>query len=295
MTSDKADLTRGSALTGSILITVTLCMLSLLLGPQAGAGEPDDFKGRKDVLVQKLMTKGFEEREVRALFDDSRVAIYPEILIKKGEGIDYFRPKFGLLTRASIRRGQQVIRDNLAELKNIEALFGVEKEVLVAVYRVETYFGRYTGDYPVFNSLLTLTVLENRRSAWAEEEWIDLIVLSRDRGFDPLAIKGSWAGAFGLCQFVPSAYLKYGVDGNGDGRVDLFNVVDALASIANYLKCNGWERGSPEKKKEAIYAYNHSNNYVKAVLAYAKATRKASPRPAAATRDSARVAPSGAG
>ena len=124
-------------------------------------------------------------------------------------------------------------------------------------------------------------MLENRRSAWAESEWINLILLSKERGFDPLAIKGSWAGAFGLCQFVPSAYLNYGVDGNGDGRVDLFNVVDALASIANYLKGSGWEQGDLAKKKKAIYAYNHCDNYVKAVLAYAKAIRKA-PRSTAA-------------
>ena len=99
------------------------------------------------------------------------------------------------------------------------------------------------------------------------------MILSKERGFDPLAIKGSWAGAFGLCQFVPSAYLNYAVDGNGDERVDLFNVVDALASVANYLQCNGWENGSLEKKRKAIYAYNHCDNYVRAVLAYAKATR----------------------
>jgi membrane-bound lytic murein transglycosylase B len=260
---------------------MNVCMLVILIVLQARGEEPADFNERKEALGQKLLAKGFSEREVRALFDDARVAIYPEILQKKGKGIDYFHKKFGLLTRTSIERGQRVIRDNLDELKKIEALFGVEKEVVVAIYRVETYFGSYTGNYPVFNSLLTLTVLENRRSAWAEKEWIDLILLGRERGFDPLAIKGSWAGAFGLCQFVPSSYLNYGVDGNGDGRVDLFNVADALASIANYLKASGWEQGNLQKKKKAIYAYNHCDNYVKAVLAYAKATRKTPPPTAA--------------
>jgi len=101
------------------------------------------------------------------------------------------------------------------------------------------------------------------------------MVLSKAGGFDPLSIKGSWAGAFGLCQFVPSSYLHYAVDGNGDGRVDLFNVVDALASVANYLKRSGWEKENQEKKKKAIYAYNHCDNYVKAVLAYATAVGKA--------------------
>ncbi|HME43121.1 MAG TPA: lytic murein transglycosylase [Syntrophorhabdales bacterium] len=267
----------------SVFKALSVCALIILLASHVRAQEPAELSAWKEVLVQKLLARGVGEGEARAFLDDPRVAVYPEILEKKGKGIDYFSRRFGLLTRPSIERGRQVIRDNLTELNRIEASFGVEKEVLVAVYRVETYFGGYTGGYPVFNSLLTLTVLENRRSAWAENEWINLILLSKERGFDPLAIKGSWAGAFGLCQFVPSAYLKYGVDGNGDGRVDLFNVVDALASIANYLKGSGWEQGSLAKKKKAIYAYNHCDNYVKAVLAYAKAIRKAPRSTTAAT------------
>ncbi|HUJ89894.1 MAG TPA: lytic murein transglycosylase, partial [Syntrophorhabdales bacterium] len=202
----------GVTLMRTVFAIATICVL-LLRAPQVRADEPADFNAQKEALVQKLLMKGFGEGEARALLEDARVEIYPEILHQKGKGINYFDRKFGLLARTSIERGQRVIRDNLDELKKIEAAFGVEREVLVAVYRVETYFGRYTGDYPVFNSLLTLTVLENRRSAWAENEWINLILLSKERGFDPLAIKGSWAGAFGLCQFVPSAYLNYGVDG----------------------------------------------------------------------------------
>ena len=272
---------------GFVFRVVSVCMLIILTTLQVRGEEAADFNKRKEVLAQKLLTKGLSEGEVRALFDDTRVAMYPEILQKKGKGIDYFHRKFGLLTRTSIERGQRIIRDNLDELKRIEALFGVEKEVLVAVYRVETNFGGYTGSYPVFNSLLTMTLLENRRSAWAEKELINLIVFSRERGFDALAIKGSWAGAFGLCQFVPSSYLTYAVDGNGDGRVDLFNVVDALASVANYLKYSGWENGNLQKKKKAIYAYNHCDNYVKAVLAYAKAVGKMPAVSAAAARGSA--------
>ena len=145
-------------------------MLVSLPGLEVRGAEPTDLSAQKESLLQKLLAKGFSEGEVRAVFDDARVAIYPEILHRKGKGIDYFHRRFGLLTRASVQRGQRVIRDNLSELKMIEALFGVEKEVLVAIYRVETNFGRYVGDYHIFNSLLTLTVLENRRSAWAEKE-----------------------------------------------------------------------------------------------------------------------------
>ncbi len=262
---------RGVSVTSIPIVLFALAFLSV---GYASAEVPTDLVYWRDFLVQKLVARGIDEVEAVALFNDTRLMLYPEILQKKGKGIDYFHRRFGLLTRASIERGRQIVRDNQRELKKIETLFGVEKEAIVAIYRVETNFGRYTGNYPVFNSLLTLTVMENRRSAWAENEWITLVLLGRERGFDPLAVKGSWAGAFGLCQFVPTSYLQFGVDGNGDGRVDLFNLLDALASIANYLKGYGWENGDTAKKEKAVYAYNHCDNYVKAVLAYAQALRK---------------------
>ncbi len=281
---------RRAAWIGSALAVVALLCLSCifsLAARAARAGEPPDFESRRAVLMDKLIARGLTEGEARTLFDDSRVAIYPDVLQKKGKGIDYFHRRFGLLTRSSIEQGRKVIRDNLDALKRIEALYGVEKEVIVSILRVETYFGKYTGSYLVFNSLLTMAVLENRRSAWAENEWINLVLLSRQRGLDPLAIKGSWAGAFGICQFVPTSYVKYGVDGNGDGVVDLFNLEDALASIANYLKGSGWEKGDMQRMRGAVYAYNHCENYVDAVLAYAGALRK-SPSAVSRVRSTAR-------
>jgi membrane-bound lytic murein transglycosylase B len=280
---------RRARLKRCMLMSVEFCLLMGVLAFAAWCDEPSRIDAQKEVLVQKLLAQGFDEGEARAVFEDKRVRLYPEIIGRTGKGIDYFHRKFGLFTPASIERGRQVLRENAAALQEIERLFGVEKEVLVAVYRLETNFGRYTGERSVFNSLLTLAVIENRRSAWAEKEWINLMVLSRKRALDPLSIKGSWAGAFGLVQFVPSSYLVYAVDGNGDGEIDLFNVVDALASVANYLKLSGWDKTSVAKQKKAIYAYNHCDDYVKAVLAYAEATRKApvGSKPAGPKRGSA--------
>jgi membrane-bound lytic murein transglycosylase B len=167
-----------------------------------------------------------------------------------------------------------VLRDNRRILRKIEAAYGVRREILVAILRIETNFGRVTGNRPVFNSLLTMALIENRRSEWAEAELGQLLLISRDQKKDPLSVKGSWAGAFGIPQFVPSSYRKYGVDGNGDGKVDLFNLTDSFASMANYLKTFGWSPKSPLKKKKAVYAYNHCDNYVQAVFAYARALRR---------------------
>jgi membrane-bound lytic murein transglycosylase B len=268
--------TTAAATTLPIFITLLALLLAGDVMGQCCADK--DISSRREALWDKLRTNGFGDEELQRIFSDERVALYPEILEKKGKGLNYFNRTFGLLTRQSIERGRKMLTEHRALLKGIEDKYGVEKEVLIAVFRVETNFGRYTGSFPVFNSLLTMSLLENRRSAWAEQELINLLVLSRANNTDPLTIKGSWAGAFGLCQFIPSSYLKYGADGNGDGLVNLFEFADAMASVANYLKSHGWEKGHPAKMKEALWAYNHCDNYIEAVLTYARATKKNGPR-----------------
>lgn len=225
-------------------------------------------------LIQKIKLSGFSDEEIRKIFTDKRIILHPEVLEKRGHGINYMSKKFGLLTRKSVMRGQRVLQENRHVFMSIEKEYGVDKETIVAIYRLETNLGSYEGKYLVFNGLLTLAVLENRRSSWAERELLNLLVFSKNNNKDPLSIKGSWAGAFGLCQFIPSSVNRYAVDGDEDGRIDLHNFHDAMASIANYLKSNGWEKNSLKKKKQAIWAYNHCDNYVKAVLAYADACKR---------------------
>ncbi len=230
-------------------------------------------------LIQKLKVRGLPEEVLSDIFSDSRVTLYPAIVGKTGKGFDYLGPRFGLLTRTSIKRGKSVMADNRERLRKIEAAFGVGREVLVAILRIETDFGRNTGNYPIVNSFLTMALIENRRSTWAEDELGQLLLMCRRQNRDPLSVKGSWAGAFGIPQFIPSSYLKYGVDGNGDGAVDLYNLTDAFASIANYLRSSGWSGHDPEKNRRAVWAYNHCDNYVKAVFAYARALKTVKKRP----------------
>lgn len=223
-----------------------------------------------------MRTEGFSEEEINKTFSDSRLELYPEIVERKGKGLDYMGRRFGLLKKSSLERGQRILSENREILEEVERSFGVEKEVVVAILRIETDFGRKTGKYPVFNSLFTMAIVENRRSAWAEDELIEFLRLCREQNKDPFSMKGSWAGAFGICQFIPSSYVRFAVDGNGDGVIDLFDFRDAVASIANYLKAHGWESGNPEAMRQAIHAYNRCDSYVDAVLAYAKATKERS-------------------
>ena len=113
--------------------------------------------------------------------------------------------------------------------------------------------------------------MSRRRSKWAYAELKAFLTYAYKEGFDPAEIPGSFAGAMGYAQFMPSSILAYGKDGNGDGTVDLLTHPDAMASIANYLKRHGWRPGISRKKKEkVIYHYNHSEYYVKTILKIAE-------------------------
>ncbi|OPY75911.1 MAG: Membrane-bound lytic murein transglycosylase B precursor [Syntrophorhabdus sp. PtaU1.Bin153] len=229
------------------------------------------YRERVAALTHRLKESGLNSEELERIFSDDRVKLYPQILGRKAKGLDYMSRRFGLLTRKSIERGQKVLADNRALFSKIEQTYGVDKEIVIAILRIETNFSSCVGSYPIFNSLLTLAVIENRRSAWAENELAELLRISQKFSKDPLSIRGSWAGAFGIAQFVPSSYVRFAVDGNADGMVDLFDFSDATASIANYLKAHGWENDRPEKNRQAVYAYNRCDNYVAAVFAYARA------------------------
>ena len=183
-------------------------------------------------MIIKLKDRGFTEDEVNAIMTDSRVTLHPPVVEKSGKGLDYFHRRFGLLTKKSIHRGRTILEENREMLRSVEKTFGVEKEIILGILRVERISEAHTGGYSVFNALLSMTLIENRRSSWAESELIEFLSICKEQTKDPLSIRGSWAGAFGICQFVPTSYSKFAVDGNNDGVVDLFDLNDAVASIA---------------------------------------------------------------
>ena len=256
----------------SCAFVLTVAIVAFLLAVIPLRAEVDlQYGPQLEQLTAKLKLRGFTEDEINKIFSDDRVELYPPIVEKSGKDLDYFDRKFGLLTKKSIQKGQTLLRDNWEILAAIEETFGVEKEVILGILRVETNFGANTGRYSVFNSLLSMALIENRRSSWAEKELIEFLSTTKGQNKDPLSLKGSWAGAFGICQFVPTSYAQFAVDGNGDGTIDLFDFHDATASIANYLKLHGYEKHRPDGNRDAIFAYNHCDNYVRAILAYAEA------------------------
>jgi membrane-bound lytic murein transglycosylase B len=155
-----------------------------------------------------------------------------------------YRPIF--VTEKRIREGTDFWIAHRQQLDQASVKSGVAPEYLAAIVGVETYYGRLTGSYRVLDALATLAFDYPARAKFFRDELEQFILLARERGLDPLTVKGSYAGAMGAPQFMPSNYRRYAVDADGDGRIDLLNNwSDVCASVGNYLKEHGWNAGEP--------------------------------------------------
>jgi peptidoglycan lytic transglycosylase B len=153
-----------------------------------------------------------------------------------------YREKF--LTPALITAGTTFWAQHAEDLARAETEFGVPADVIMGVLGVETRFGQNTGSFRAIDALASIAFDGERRQDYFREELKQLLLLARDTGMDPLTIKGSYAGAVGLPQFMPSSYRRYAVDYDGDGVIDLLNSpADAIGSVARYLKTFGWVPG----------------------------------------------------
>lgn len=211
---------------------------------------------------------------VDAVFADPRAAIVPGVAERFGstapaEALPYDRYRAIFITPQRIQAGADFLAAQGPLLASVESGRGVDRHLLAALVGVETFYGRNAGKTPVFGALYTISLKVPRRSDWAARELAELLRLTRPQGADPHAITGSYAGAFGLAQFMPSSFVAYAVDQDGDGRKRWDEWPDMLGSAANYLRRHGYAGSSFAPSSpigRSIYAYNHSENYVKVVL-----------------------------
>ena len=194
----------------------------------------------------------------------------------------------------NIRRARSYMAEHAALLEEAEKRFGTDKEVITAIILVETKLGTYLGKSYVLNTLSTLAALEDpalreviwsqipeerrisrenfekraeQKSRWAYKELKALLTYTQKEGISASAIRGSYAGAMGISQFMPTNALNLAQDGNQDGRIDLFDHADAIMSVANYLKHHGWYQGIDSKKAyKVILRYNYSKYYANTIL-----------------------------
>src|SRR5699024_4420708 len=143
-----------------------------------------------------------------------------------------------------IDRGLQFWQENQAALQRAEQTYGVPAEIIVAIIGVETIYGGNTGSYRVIDALSTLAFDYPPRAPFFRQQLKEYLLLTREEQVDPLSLKGSYAGAMGLPQFMPGSFRAYAVDFDGDGRIDIWqNPTDAIGSVANYFIEHGWQPG----------------------------------------------------
>jgi membrane-bound lytic murein transglycosylase B len=170
---------------------------------------------------------------------------------------DKYRPIF--MDADRIEQGRLFWERNRAALQGAEDEYGVPAGIIVAIIGVETRYGRNTGNDRVIDALATLAFNFPKRSDYFRDELEQFLLLAREQGIDPLSIQGSYAGAMGVPQFMPSSFRNYAVDFDHDGKIDIWNdFEDAIGSVANYLKQHGWEKG----RQIAVPGLVTGNKYV---------------------------------
>lgn len=232
-----------------------LAMLGMvLLHTQAAVAQPPQTPANSmpfalwlDQFKREAIDRGLPEALVHSVF----IGTAPDETIikldrKQPEGkISFTQYRTNALNARRIETGQRMMRQYRTVLQKISAKYHVPPQIIVALWGVETEYGANKGNFLLTDALATLAY-EGRRADFFRNELFNALVIQRDEKVMPGTLTGSWAGAMGHCQFMPSTYLKYAVDWDGDGHRDIWNSVpDALASIANYLHGLGWESKQP--------------------------------------------------
>lgn len=186
-----------------------------------------------------------------AVFDRAFAGISPDVSVVKADTSqpEFSRPVWEYLDSAisatRVRRGQALLNEHAATLSAIEQRYGVDRQVLVAIWGMESSFGQFMGDKSVIRSLASLAY-QGRRPAFAHSQLLAALQILQHGDVQSGQLLGSWAGAMGQTQFIPTTYNHYAVDFDGDGRRDIWSSsADALASAANYLHSSGWQQGQP--------------------------------------------------
>ncbi len=206
-----------------------------------------DFAGFLQRLWPQAQARGIS----RATFDLAFRGVSPDpsIVALTKKQSEFTAPIWGYLNSAvggtRIPRGRDAAEANAGVLAQIEARYGVPKEIVLGVWGMETNYGSFKGDKDTIRSLATLASIRYRGDFFRDELLIALDLIQKGH-VERDELRGSWAGAMGHTQFMPSSYLKYAVDWTGDGHADIWSsTADALASTANYLKSYGWVPGLP--------------------------------------------------
>lgn len=211
------------------------------------ASTPLDFAEWRAAFRREALASGIPAD----LFDRAFAGVSPDasVIAADRSQPEFTRPVWqyldGALSAERVRSGQRLLAEHATTLGRIEARYGVDREALVAIWGLESSFGQIQGDKSVIRSLATLAH-EGRRPQFAKSQLIAALQILQSGDVAVGQLRGSWAGAMGQTQFIPTTYNTHAVDFDGDGRRDIWNSpADALASAAHYLQASGWQQGQP--------------------------------------------------
>ena len=241
-------------------MSVRRALLALLLAVVAATARAEDdelpatYALREDVqeFIRELAARHtFSAEELVLVF--SRVRREDAVLAamraqpRQTDSWDAYRALF--VNERHVRAGLEFWQEHRQALARARRAYGVPEEIIVAIIGIETFYGRNTGRWRVIDALATLAFDYPPRALFFRGELENYLLFARELELDVFAVKGSYAGASGIPQFMPSSYLRYAVDFDGDGATELrTNAADAIGSVANFLKQHGWQRGAPVQR-----------------------------------------------
>jgi len=233
---------------GYIAMRKTGWQFSVILILLISSSSHADIAGRDDVqqfIHTMVETHGFERRQLESVFQ--QVSISNNIIkaiSKPAEALLWYQYRPIFLKPERVSLGVKFWHEHKATLAAAQKVYGVPIEIIVAIIGIETRYGQHKGKYKVLESLATLAFAYPRRASFFRGELEQFLLLAREQNMDPLVLKGSYAGAMGMPQFISSSYRHYAVDFDQDGQTDIWdNPVDAIGSVGNYLKVHGWRAG----------------------------------------------------
>lgn len=270
-----------------------ILILSFIFFSQNAAGS-NNSNNYFESLQKRLIEDGLDKDRISELY--KRPEVYFEkkgvsrFLVHREASLNYNQ----FASKKSIRNALKYMEKHQKVLERTEKAYGVDKEIITAIILVETRLGLFLGGPSVLNTLSTMAALADpdvrnmfwgkvskssrltreqfekwvkRKSSWAYKELKAFLNHTAKENMDPAAVSGSYSGAMGIAQFMPTNVLAFARDGNDDGQINLFDHSDAIISIASYLKHYGWYPGIKGKKaNKVIYHYNHSQQYVDTIL-----------------------------
>ena len=217
--------------------------------PAAPAPSASAIAAAKTAFIDKMVKQHeFDRAELKTLLDKAEIVqSVLDTMSKPAERVvPWFQYRKIFLTEERIAAGTQFWTEHAKDIELIAQRYGVAPEIIVAIVGVETYFGTRMGKYRVLDALATLAFAYPPRASFFSSELEQFLLLAREERLDATAALGSYAGAMGAGQFIPSSFRAYAVDANDDGKRDLWNDwEDALGSVANYFKMHGWQTGQP--------------------------------------------------